>query len=102
MERLERELDTLLKTYRDTVAPPDPSARFMPALWDKIESRRSYAYRLKRVTQVFVGAAALMCLLFGGIMVLPEVAASPQPTYLDALAEAHPVDVLAEFAEPTR
>lgn len=102
MQRLDRDLDTLFQAYRDGAQIPEPGAHFMPRLWEKIDGRRSYAFRLKRVTQVFVGAAALMCLLFTGIMVVPQSAGTTQATYLDALAEAHPADVLAEFAEASR
>ena len=49
------------------MAVPDPEAsvNFMPELWRKIEARQFFLARLKKLTQVFVAAAAAICLLLG-------------------------------------
>ena len=61
-----RILDRLLGQYRDATAVPEASVHFMPQTLGRIEGRRSFTLRFKRVTQVFVGSAAVICLLFVG------------------------------------
>jgi hypothetical protein len=89
------ELNELFAGYKAAVPDPDPSANFMPQLWRNIEARQTLMLRVRKLTQVFVGAAAAVCLLFAMIEVVPagshpEVHAS----YVDALAAAHPADNL--------
>jgi len=114
MDQLNRELDDLLARYRSAVPDPDPSANFMPELWRKIEARRSLMLRVRKLTQVFVGAAAAVSLLFAMVEVLPRASRQDlsqqemtHESYVDALAAAHPADSLAalgivphESAEP--
>jgi hypothetical protein len=96
MDRFNEELESLLARYREALPDPEPSADFMPRLWGKIEARRSFAFRLRRLTQVFVAAAAAMCLLMIGASVLPHSQAIElKGSYIDALAEAQPPDSLA-------
>jgi len=89
------ELDNLFAQYKQAIPDPDPSVNFMPELWRKIESRQSFAVRVRKLTQVFVGAAAAVCLLFAMIEVIPG---STRPdvhgSYVDVLAASHPVDSL--------
>lgn len=96
MDRWNSELEALFEKYRAAVPDPDPSANFMPELWRKIEAKQSLMLRVRKLTQVFVGTAAAVSLLFAMIEVLPN---SPKPelhgTYVDALAAAHPADNLA-------
>jgi hypothetical protein len=89
------ELNELFQSYKAAVPDPDASANFMPQLWRNIEARQTMVLRVRKLTQVFVGAAAAVCLLFAMIQVVPlgsrpEVHAS----YVDALAAAHPADNL--------
>jgi len=90
------ELDTLFANYKSAVPDPDPSANFMPELWRRIEARQSFAVRIRKLTQVFVGAAAAFCLLFAMIEVAPGSSRQElHGSYVDVLAAAHPVDNLA-------
>ncbi|HYL75738.1 MAG TPA: hypothetical protein VEU96_16115 [Bryobacteraceae bacterium] len=93
MDRWNNELNGLFAEYKQAIPDPDPGANFMPELWRKIEAKRSFTLRIRRLTQVFVGAAAAICLLFTMIEVIPG---SSRPevhgSYIDALAAAHPVD----------
>ncbi len=59
------ELDHLFERYRTAVPDPEASVNFMPELWRKIEARQFFLARLKKLTQVFVAAAAAICLLLG-------------------------------------
>jgi hypothetical protein len=90
------ELNQLFRSYKAALPDPDPSANFMPQLWRNIEARQTLMLRVRKLTQMFVGAAAAVCLLFAMVQVVPggsrpEVHAS----YVDALAAAHPADSLA-------
>lgn len=97
MDRLDNDFEALMAQYRQAVDEPDAGANFMPRLWRRIEARRTFAFRFRRVTQVFVGVAAVLCLLIAGVStVTPSTSGQPlHGTYLDALAAAHPDDSLA-------
>lgn len=91
----EKELDALFAGYKSAIPDPDASANFMPELWKKIEARRSFTLRVRKLTQVFVGAAAALCLLFAMIEVVPGSGRGElHGTYVDVLAAAHPADNL--------
>ena len=88
-EGLERELDALFAAYRVACPEPEPSANFMPELWQKIEASRSVSYSFTRLTQAFVTAAAAICL----VLVILQTTLKTQPsfntqTYVEALADA--------------
>lgn len=96
MHQFNDELSALFAKYKAAVPDPDASANFMPELWRCIQARQTLMLRVRKLTQVFVGAAAAVCLLFAMIQVVPggsrpEVHAN----YVDALAAAHPADNLA-------
>jgi hypothetical protein len=102
MDQFNRELDELLAKYRSAVPDPDPSATFMPELWRKIEARQTLLLRVRKLTQVFVGAAAAVSLLFAMVEVVPRASRQDlsqqemtHESYVDALAAAHPADNLA-------
>ena len=59
------ELDHLFERYRTALPDPEASVNFMPELWRKIEGRQFFLARVKKLTQVFVAAAAAICLLLG-------------------------------------
>jgi hypothetical protein len=103
MDQFNNELGALFARYRASVPDPDPSVNFMPELWRKIEARQSLMVRIRKLTQVFVGAAAAVCLLFAMIEVIPG-AASPEihGSYVDVLAAANPADNIAALGIVTR
>lgn len=91
-DRWNDELDALFQEYKQAVPDPDASANFMPGLWRKIEGRQSVTLRIRKLTQVFVGAAAAVCLLFAMIEVIPGARNDIRGSYIDVLAAAHPAD----------
>src|SRR5271155_1441437 len=97
MDQFNDELKALFARYKAAVPDPDASANFMPMLWRKIEARQTLMLRVRKLTQVFVGAAAAVCLLFAMIEVVPAAGSRPEvhASYVDALAAAHPADNLA-------
>jgi hypothetical protein len=91
------QLDQLFERYRTAVPDPDASVNFMPELWRKIEARQFFLARLKKLTQVFVAAAAAICLFLGIALQVPSSSA-PQVVrgnYVDVLAEANPTENLS-------
>jgi hypothetical protein len=81
----------------------------MPKLWEKIDARRTFTLRLKRLSQVFVGTAAVLCVLIAcaSVAIPGSQPIDVHATYLDALAAAHPAESLwalgithADAAEP--
>ena len=87
------ELDALFADYKAALPDREASANFMPQLWRKIETRQNTLFRMKRLTQYFVAAAAAICMLFATMMAVPrdEVNSS----YVDVLAQAYPTENLA-------
>jgi hypothetical protein len=96
MDQFNEEINVLLAQYRGAISDPDPSADFMPKLWGRIEARRGFTLRIKKLTQLFLAGAAAMCLVMTGALVLPASHKPPMhSTYVDILAEAHPAESLA-------
>jgi hypothetical protein len=102
------ELDHLFEQYRTAVPDPEASADFMPELWRNIEARQSFLVRFKKLTQVFVAAAAAICLFLGIVLQVPVSTDRPIITgnYVDVLADANPSENLAavgirfDYTEP--
>jgi hypothetical protein len=74
-------LSGLFAEYRAACPGPEPGAMFMPGLWEKIEARRSFAYRLKLISRAIIAAAAVVCLLLGLSLSRPE----PSSSYLEVV-----------------
>jgi hypothetical protein len=91
---MENELDRLFADYRAAVPDPEPSGNFMPELWHRIESRRTTVFHVKRLTQVFVAAAAAICLVFASYLTIPSSVPMLAGNYVDVLAEAQPAENL--------
>lgn len=93
MERFDQELNSLFHAYREAIPDPEASANFMPELWSRIEAKRSFVYRLRKLSQFAVAASLGACLL-SGVLLLP-LAHHEAPlagTYVDVIAEAHADD----------
>ena len=96
MDQWNSELDNLFAEYKAMTPDPDATANFMPGLWQKIEARQTLVFRIKRLTQVFVAAAAAICVVLA-LMGVPSASESPSVAgnYVDVLAEIHPAESLA-------
>jgi hypothetical protein len=104
-----QELDHLFERYRTALPDPEPGVNFMPELWHKIEARQFFLLRMKKLTQVFVAAAAAICLLLGILLQVPVANPDRQGVsgnYVDVLAVANPTENLAavgirvDYTEP--
>jgi hypothetical protein len=84
------QLDQLFRSYRAACPDLEPSANFMPALWQKIEVRHSFWFVFERLARTAMTGCAALCLL---LLVLNVVTASQNhlnpPSYVDALMEEH-------------
>lgn len=79
-------LDRVLAAYRDAVAIPEPSAEFMPNLWQRIEARRrSEPLRVWRWAAATMVGASLAIAAF--TVVAPQPEQPVQQSYVEALAE---------------
>jgi len=96
MDRLEQQLNSLFTEYREAISEPEASPDFMPALWGKIEAKRSFVFRLKRMSQLAVATALAACVL-SSILISPFTHRDTQVagSYVDMLAEAHADDTVA-------
>jgi hypothetical protein len=98
-----QELDKLFAAYRAVMPDPEAGANFMPELWRKIEARQFFLVRWKKLTQVFVAAAAAICLLLGIVLQVPsgkEHSTGVGGTYVDVLYKANPTDNLSAVGIP--
>jgi hypothetical protein len=83
----DNQLDEFFRLYRAACPEVDAAPNFMPELWEKIESRRGFAFTFERLARPVMTILAAVCLL---LLVL-NVAGTGQtnlwaPTYADALA----------------
>jgi len=101
MDRMnEDKLDGLWVEYRAACPDSEPSANFMPMLWQKIEARRAETTSVFRhMAQAWVMAALALTLLIA--VLLPRLQREPiysANTYVEVLDDAHSndaVDLLA-------
>ena len=98
LEELERKLDRLLAEYRSSLPDPEPSANFMPELWQKIEASQTFVVSFRRWAQRFVTVAAAICLLMGLYLAAPHRQPVYTATYLDVLVADNSPERLA-YAE---
>ncbi|HLH42475.1 MAG TPA: hypothetical protein VKV74_05790 [Bryobacteraceae bacterium] len=93
-------LDALWAEYRDACPDPEPSAQFMPMLWQKIEARRLETTSLFRhMAQAWVMAALALTLLI--VVLLPRLRHEQvysANTYVEVLDDAHSNDALELLA----
>jgi hypothetical protein len=88
------ELDALFAEYKAALPDRDASANFMPQLWRRIEGRQNTLFRVKRLSQYFVAAAAAICILFATMLAVPN-STDVSSSYVDVLAQAYPTENLA-------
>ena len=83
-------LNTLLEKYRYACPDVEPSANFMPAIWQGIAARRSFWFVFQREARAVMTASAA---LFVVLLVLNFFSGSQNhlaaSTYADALMDDH-------------
>jgi len=88
----EERLDALFRAYGEACPDPDPSPNFMPNLWQRIESRQTYAFSFRRMAGAFVTAALALSLALGVYMAVPHNQPYAPQSYIEALADSQPLD----------
>ena len=83
----EERLDALFRAYREACPAPEPSANFMPELWQRIESRQRFTFSFRRMANALVTAAVALSIALGVYMAIPHRNLASY-SYLDALAES--------------
>jgi anti-sigma factor RsiW len=86
----DEKLDALFRAFA-ACPTPEPSANFMPTLWQKIESRQTFTFSFRRMANAFAAAAVALTVALSVYMYVPHASAVPSQTYVDVLAEAHPI-----------
>ena len=95
----ETRLDTLFAAYRDACPDPEPSANFMPQLWQKIEAREQTSTIFGRLARNLVTAALALSVVLGLAFSLLSMAALPSESYVEVLAEDQARESL-DYFEP--
>jgi hypothetical protein len=82
----ERQLDQLLRAYREACPDPEPSAGFTPALWARIEAREVSTTLFGRMAKALVTAAlAATAILALMVSTSSRREAAFNGTYVEAL-----------------
>jgi len=89
----EQGLDALFRAYREACPEVEPSANFMPHIWERIEARQSESFFVGRVARGLVTAAAALTMAMAMWLYVPRSgSAFYAETYIEALAAGHPSD----------
>jgi hypothetical protein len=96
----EEKLDALFRAFA-ACPTPEPGANFMPVLWQKIEARQTFTFSFRRMANAFAAAAVALTVALSAYMYIPRTPAVAGETYLDVLADAHPL-VAPELVSPAR
>ena len=96
----DEQLDALFRAYA-ALPTPDASPNFMPGVWQKIEARQSFTWSLGKFANVFLTAAAALSLALGLFVFYPHANDQATPSYLEALADANPVQA-PDLVSPVR
>jgi hypothetical protein len=96
MDQWNDELNSLFGSYKASMPDPEASANFMPELWRRIEARRNVLLRFKKLTQMFLAAAAALSVIFVTMLSVPAFSHSDTSgSYIEVLADAYPTEGLA-------
>jgi hypothetical protein len=102
-------LDALFRAYARACPDPDVSANFMPNLWQRIELRQKFGFSFRRMANALVTAAVALSLGLSVYMSLPHQTSPYSQSYIEALADANPIEtpdivapVRVDLTEPGR
>ena len=85
-------LDALFQKFASACPDREPSANFMPKLWQQIEARQTYTFSFRRMANALVTAAVALSIVLGVYMSIPRTNGYSSQSYIEALAEANTVD----------
>jgi len=87
------QLDGWFQRYRAACPDVDPTPNFMPELWAKIESRRSFAFTFERFAKPLMTVLGAICAL---LLVLNLAGVGQTPLAAGSYADALAADSSAE------
>jgi hypothetical protein len=83
-------LNDLFERYRSACPEVEPSPSFMPSVWRRIESRRSFRFVFQQLARPLMAGSAALVLLFVILnFVSSERTRLTAPSYVDALLADH-------------
>jgi hypothetical protein len=85
-------LSALFRAYGKACIAPEPSANFMPQLWQRIESRQTFSFFFGRVARGFVTAAVAATVAMAVYLTIPHASGPYTTTYIEVLAASHNTD----------
>ena len=85
-------LDALFREFASVCPDREPSANFMPKLWQQIEARQTYTFSFRRMANALVTAAVALSIVLGAYMSIPRTNGYSTQSYIEALAEANALD----------
>src|SRR6476659_6238811 len=87
----DEKLDALFRAFAEACPDREPSANFMPNLWQRIEARQTSAFSFRRMANALVTASVALSIALGVYMSMPGPN-NYSPSYIEALAEAKTLD----------
>jgi hypothetical protein len=99
----EARLGALFQAYRAACPDPEPSANFMPLLWQGIEARQNVSIVFSRLARNLMTAALALSILLGLAVSFSgsRVGQLPSESYVEVLADEHYSQTL-DFEDPVR
>src|SRR5262245_47763303 len=97
----EEKLDALFRAYARACPVPEASPNFMPDLWQRIESRQRFSFSFRRMANAVATAAVALSIALSVYMSIPRNTSSYSQTYIEALADANPIET-PEIVAPVR
>lgn len=85
-------LDALFREFAAACPDREPSANFMPKLWQQIEARQTYTFSFRRMANALVTAAVALSIILGVYESMPRTNAYTGQSYIEALADANALD----------
>jgi hypothetical protein len=95
-EHLEPGLARLFAEYRDALPDPEPSANFMPRVWQRIEARQRQTVGFRRTARALITAAAAVSFAMAAWIVKEPQSTYYQNSYLELLAASDGTDNIAD------
>jgi hypothetical protein len=90
----DEKLDALFRAFGSACPDFEPSANFMPNLWQRIESRQAFTFSFQRMASALVTTAVAVSIALGAYMSIPRSgqAVNNSVTYIEALADANSLE----------
>ena len=86
-------LNALFREFAKACPDRDPSANFMPRLWQQIEARQTYTFSFRRMANALVTAAVALSIILGVYESIPRTNVyQTGQSYIEALADANALD----------